>query len=188
MLWSFAINERQSILADLVFYPWDFLKITQKILCEVKETRISPKASIAKSCIIEGPCIIEEGAIIDDFSKIKGPSYIGKGSFIGMRSLVRNCMLENNTRIGFNCEIGKSYFAGNDRISHQNIILDSIIGENVWFGGYSGTANVLDRRNIKYQIGKSSQYRNRPFWSSGWEQLCHWGICNYSTWETDSTK
>ena len=65
-------------------------------------------------------------------------------------------MFENNTRIGFNCEIGKSYFTGNDKISHQNIILDSIIGENVWFGGYSGTANVLlDRRNVKYQIGNS---------------------------------
>ena len=70
-----------------------------------------------------------------------------------MGSLVRNCMLENKTRIGFNCEIGKSYFAGNDKISHHNVILDSIIGENVWFGGYSGTANVLlDRQNVKYRI------------------------------------
>ena len=40
--------------------------------------------------------------------------------------------------------------------SHQNVILVSIIGENIWFGGYSGTANVLlDRRNVKYQIGNS---------------------------------
>ena len=142
---------------DLVTYPWNFLSITQKILWEeVKDTRISPDASVAKSCIIEGPCIIEEDVLVDDFTKIKGPIYIGKDSFIGMGSLVRNCMFENNTRIGFNCEIGKSYFTGNDKISHQNIILDSIIGENVWFGGYSGTANVLlDRRNVKYQIGNS---------------------------------
>ena len=157
VIWSFGTNKRQSILADLVTYPWNFLSITQKILWEeVKDTRISPDASVAKSCIIEGPCIIEEGAPVDDFTKIKGPIYIGKDSFIGMGSLVRNCMFENNTRIGFNCEIGKSYFTGNDKISHQNIILDSIIGENVWFGGYSGTANVLlDRRNVKYQIGNS---------------------------------
>ena len=35
------------------------------------------------------------------------------------------------------------------------MILDSVIGENVWFGGYSGTANVLlTRGNIKYAVGK----------------------------------
>ena len=70
-----------------------------------------------------------------------------------MGSLVRNSMLERNTRIGFNCEIGKSYFAGNDKISHHNVILDTIVGQNVWFGGYSGTANVLlDRKNVRYKI------------------------------------
>jgi acetyltransferase-like isoleucine patch superfamily enzyme len=59
-----------------------------------------------------------------------------------------------NTSIGFNCEIAKTYFEGHDRIAHQNVILDSIIGRNVWFGGYSGTANVLlDRKNVSYQIG-----------------------------------
>lgn len=57
-------------------------------------------------------------------------------------------------KIGFHSEIGKSYFAGHDKISHQNVILDSIIGENVWYGGYSGTANVqLNRQNVKYRIG-----------------------------------
>lgn len=153
-LWFITKQEKQYVLADLITYPWDFLNITQKILNEViKETRVSPKASVANSCIIEGPCVIEEGSTIDDFSKIKGPTYIGKDCFIGMGSLVRNCMFENNTRIGFNCEIGKSYFAGYDKISHHNVILDSLLGENAWFGGYSGTANVLlDRKKIKYRI------------------------------------
>ena len=63
-------------------------------------------------------------------------------------------MLGKETKIGFNCEIGRTYFAGNSKISHQNVLLDSIIGENVWFGGYSGTANVLlTRGNVKYAVG-----------------------------------
>jgi hypothetical protein len=34
-------------------------------------------------------------------------------------------------------------------MAHQNVILDSIIGQHVWFGGYSGTANVLfTRKNL----------------------------------------
>jgi acetyltransferase-like isoleucine patch superfamily enzyme len=73
-----------------------------------------------------------------------------------MGSLVRECMISNNTCIGFNCEIGKSYFSGDDKIAHHNVILDSLIGQNVWFGDYSGTANVLlNRKNVKYDIGDS---------------------------------
>jgi acetyltransferase-like isoleucine patch superfamily enzyme len=144
----------KSLFMDSIIYPWDFLNLIQKVLYEeVTRNIISPKASIAKSSIIEGPCIIEDDVYIDDFCKVIGPTYIGKGSFVGMSSLIRNCMFGNETRIGFNCEIGKSYFAGHDKISHQNVILDSIIGQNVWFGGYSGTANVLlTRGNVRYEL------------------------------------
>ena len=85
--------------------------------------------------------------------RLRDHQYIGNGSFIGMGSLIRNSMLDYNTNIGFNCEIGKTYFAGNAKISHHNVILDSIIGKNVWFGGYSGTANVLlTRKNVQYRV------------------------------------
>ena len=148
-------EKSKELLLTIVTYPWEFLDVIQKIMCNcVKKRIISPTASVAKTSIIEDPCIIEDDVIIDDFCKIKGASYIGKGSFIGMSSLIRNCVFENNVKIGFNCEIAKSYFKGYDKIAHQNVILDSVIGKNVWFGGFSGTANVLlDRRNIKYEIG-----------------------------------
>ncbi|MBA2268146.1 MAG: hypothetical protein H0W19_07405 [Nitrosopumilus sp.] len=148
------INAEGELVIDEINYPWDFLKSVQKILdMEVTSTKVSSKAKISKTSILEGPCIIEKGVVIDDFCKIKGPAYIGENSFIGMGSLVRNSIIERNTRIGFNCEIGKSYFAGNDKVSHHNVILDTIVGQNVWFGGYSGTANVLlDRRNVRYKV------------------------------------
>ena len=148
----------KSLSMDSIIYPWDFLNLVQKVLHEeVTQNMISPNASIAKSSIIEGPCIIEDDVTIDDFCKIKGPTYIAKGSFVGMGSLIRNCMFGNGTRIGFNCEIGKSYFVGNDKVSHQNVILDSMIGERVWFGGYSGTANVLlTRGNIRYETSSGN--------------------------------
>jgi bifunctional UDP-N-acetylglucosamine pyrophosphorylase/glucosamine-1-phosphate N-acetyltransferase len=70
-----------------------------------------------------------------------------------MGSLVRNCNLGSKTSIGFNCEIAKSYFSGKAEIAHHNVILDTILGDNAWFGGYSGTANVLlTKKNVKYQI------------------------------------
>jgi UDP-N-acetylglucosamine diphosphorylase / glucose-1-phosphate thymidylyltransferase / UDP-N-acetylgalactosamine diphosphorylase / glucosamine-1-phosphate N-acetyltransferase / galactosamine-1-phosphate N-acetyltransferase len=147
-------NESNNLAVDVLTYPWDFLNAVQDVLHnEITHTVISPMATVAKSSIINGPCIIEDDVVIDDFCKIVGPIYIGSGSFIGMSSLIRKSMMGINTRIGFNCEVAKTYFEGHDRIAHQNVILDSIIGRNVWFGGYSGTANVLlDRKNVRYQI------------------------------------
>lgn len=154
-LW-YLQSEKENILINPIVYPWDFHYVIQKILQdELTQASISPNASISKSTIIDGPCIIEDGVTIDDFCKIKGPTYIGKGSFIGMSSLIRNCMMCNETRIGFNCEIGRSYFLGRDKISHQNVILDSIIGNNVWFGGYSVTLNALStKQKIVYEVEK----------------------------------
>jgi UDP-N-acetylglucosamine diphosphorylase / glucose-1-phosphate thymidylyltransferase / UDP-N-acetylgalactosamine diphosphorylase / glucosamine-1-phosphate N-acetyltransferase / galactosamine-1-phosphate N-acetyltransferase len=154
-LW-YLQSEKENILINPIVYPWDFHYIIQKILQdELTQASISPNASISKSTIIDGPCIIEDGVTIDDFCKIKGPTYISKGSFIGMSSLIRNCMMGNETRIGFNCEIGRSYFLGRDKISHQNVILDSIIGNNVWFGAYSAIDNVLPHeQKVRYEIEK----------------------------------
>lgn len=150
---SFSKKE-DSFSIDPICYPWDLLNILKKVLHdEVTRSQISKTATIAKSSIIEGPCIIEDDVTVDDFCKITGPVYIGRNSFIGMGSLVRNSMINNETKIGFNCEIAKTYFGGDDQIAHHNVILDSIIGKKVWFGGYVGTANVLlTKKNVKYMI------------------------------------
>ena len=154
-LW-YSQLEKDNILVTPIVYPWDFHYIVQRILREeLTEASVSPNVSIAKSTIIDGPCMIEDGVTIDDFCKIKGPTYIGKGSFVGMSSLIRNCMIGDETRIGFNCEVGRSYFTGHDKIPHQNVIVDSLIGENVWFGAYSATDNVLPQeQRITYEIDK----------------------------------
>ena len=147
-------KKTQEIIIETIKYPWDYMKLIQDIMHNhILETKISSDTTIPKTTVLDGPCIIEENVVIDDFCKIKGPIFIGKDSFIGMGSLVRNCMLGPKTSIGFNCEISTSYFAGQTDIAHHNVILDSIIGDNVWFGGYSGTANVLlTKKNVKYKI------------------------------------
>lgn len=154
-LW-YSQLEKDNILVNPIVYPWDFHYTVQRILREeLTEVSVSPNVSIAKSTIIDGPCMIEDGVTIDDFCKIKGPTYIGKGSFIGMSSLIRNCMIGSETHIGFNCEVGRSYLLGHDKIPHQNVIVDSLIGENVWFGAYSATDNVLPQEeSITYEINK----------------------------------
>lgn len=155
-IWYLQSEKEKKVLINPIKYPWDLHYVIQKVLQdEVTHVSISPNASISKTTVFDGPCIIEDDVTIDDFCKIKGPTYISKGSFIGMSSLIRNCMLGNKTRIGFNCEVARSYLLGGDKISHQNIILDSIIGENVWFGAYAATVNVLStKQKISYEIEK----------------------------------
>lgn len=155
-IWYLQSEKEKKVLINPIKYPWDLHYVIQKVLQdEVTHVSISPNASISKTTVFDGPCIIEDDVTIDDFCKIKGPTYISKGSFIGMSSLIRNCMLGNKTRIGFNCEVARSYLLGGDKISHQNIILDSIIGENVWFGAYAATLNALStKQKISYEIEK----------------------------------
>lgn len=135
-------------------YPWDILKIMHDVLnADVTSTMISKNSSIAESAIIKGPCVIEDGASVDDFSKIIGPIYIGKNSKIGTSSLVRHSMMGNGTVIGFNCEIARSFFMGNTRIAHLDVILDSVIGQDCWLGGFVGTTNVLlNKETIRYKL------------------------------------
>jgi UDP-N-acetylglucosamine diphosphorylase / glucose-1-phosphate thymidylyltransferase / UDP-N-acetylgalactosamine diphosphorylase / glucosamine-1-phosphate N-acetyltransferase / galactosamine-1-phosphate N-acetyltransferase len=155
-IWYLQSEKEKKVLTNPIKYPWDLHYVIQKILQdEVTHVSISPNASISKSTVIDGPCIIEDDVTIDDFCKIKGPAYISKGSFIGMSSLIRNCVMGDKTRIGFNCEIARSYLLGSDKISQQNIIVDSIIGENVWFGAYAATLNALStKQKISYEIEK----------------------------------
>lgn len=137
-------------------HPWDLLQLMRQALESSieKESIISPDATVLASSILSGPCMIEEGAYVDDFCKIKGPAYIGKKCKIGTGSLIRNCIIGPESTVGFNCEIGRSYLAGKNKIAHHNVILDSIIGKGTWMGGYVGTTNILlSNQNVKYREG-----------------------------------
>jgi len=138
-----------------IVFPWDVLKITLDILvAEIKETSISKDASIADSTILKGPCVIEEGVFIDDFNKLVGPVYVGRNSRIGTGNLVRRCVIGNDSSVGFSCEVARSILVGKNRISHHDVILDSIVGQNTWLGAFVGTTNVLlNGESVKYKRG-----------------------------------
>jgi NDP-sugar pyrophosphorylase family protein len=142
------------LVANKIVYPWDLLRTMAEVMeTEIKRSAISENASISKTSVITGPCIIEDGVYIDDFCKVKGPVYIGQNTKVGTGSLVRNSFIGMDSVIGFNCEIARSYLAGRNSIAHHNVILDSVLGEDSWLGGYVGTTNVrLDRKNVRYKV------------------------------------
>ncbi len=138
-----------------IVYPWDILTAMNNILeTEIKESKISKDVSVAESTIIKGPCVLEEGVAIDDFNKLVGPVYIGTNSRIGTSNLIRRCIVGDNCSIGFGCEVARSWLSGNIRLSHHDVILDTIVGQNAWMGAYVGTTNVLlNNETVKYKLG-----------------------------------
>ena len=140
-----------------IVYPWDILNVILEILeIEVKETSISKNASIAETTVIKGPCVMEDGVFIDDFNKILGPAYFGRNSKIGTGNLIRKCAIGDDSSVGFGCEVARSILMGKNKISHHDIILDSIVGQNTWMGAFVGTTNLLlNNETIKYKLGNS---------------------------------
>jgi len=137
-------------------YPWHVMDVFRH-LCEKKlsETRgqyISPSAHVDETAIIKGAVIIDDGAKIFEGAIVKGPAYIGKNSVVANNALVRDSHIGANSVVGFGTEIARSYL-GREVWTHSNYIGDSIIGNNVSFGGGTVTGNLrLDEKNIPVNI------------------------------------
>lgn len=134
-------------------YPWHVHRVFRQFFenaVGVKGAKkmISKKAQIAKSAVINGDVIIEEGVKVLDGAVISGPCYIGSGSIVATNALVRGSHVGQNCVIGFGSEIARSYL-GNDVWTHTNYIGDSVIGNNVSFGGGTVVGNLrLDEQNV----------------------------------------
>jgi NDP-sugar pyrophosphorylase family protein len=137
-----------------IVYPWDILTAMEYVLeTEVGTKNIANDVSIEAGSVIDGPCLIESGVSIDSFCKIKGPVYIGPGCKIGTGSLVRNTMMGAGCTTGFSCEVARSYVSGFDTFPHYDAILDSVVGEHTWMGGYVAITNVmLNNKQVRYRI------------------------------------
>lgn len=108
----------------------------------------SQTASEQKNIFIGEGTIIEEGALI------KGPALIGRNCFIGHGAYLReNCLLGDNVRIGHGAEVKNSLVLSGSTIAHLNYVGDSIIGNNVNFGGGAIVANFrLDGQSVKIKV------------------------------------
>jgi UDP-N-acetylglucosamine diphosphorylase / glucose-1-phosphate thymidylyltransferase / UDP-N-acetylgalactosamine diphosphorylase / glucosamine-1-phosphate N-acetyltransferase / galactosamine-1-phosphate N-acetyltransferase len=137
-----------------IVYPWDILTAMEYVLeTDVRTKSIAKDVSIEAGSVIDGPCLIESGVSVDSFCKIKGPVYIGPGCKIGTGSLVRNTMMGTGCITGFSCEVARSYISGFDTFPHYDAILDSVVGEHTWMGGYVAITNVmLNNKQVRYRI------------------------------------
>jgi len=94
-----------------------------------------------KNCIIQpfvtfvGSIYCEDNVFIGPYTFLRGPLYLGE-----------------NVKIGPHCEVGRCVVSKNSIISHKNIILDSIIEENVLISGGTIFCNTrIDFKPVKFE-------------------------------------
>lgn len=122
-------------------YPWHLLHLLPLLLAEITKPHISKSASIHPSAVIEGNVVIGEGTRIFAHATVAGPCYIGKNVIIGNNALVRGSSIGDNSVVGYSSEVKGSVIAG-PVWTHMTYLGDSVIGQNVSFGGGSSTGNL----------------------------------------------
>lgn len=143
--------KEEVILVDtkslIIKYPWDFLKVNEEVVSELKENRI--EGTVKQGVNIEGVVEIGKGTVLLPGVYIEGNAVIGKNCKIGP-----NCYIRENTHIGNGCHIGQAVEIKNsivlDKVSigHLSYVGDSIIAENTNFGAGTVTANLRhDEKN-----------------------------------------
>ena len=133
-----------------VKFPWHALDLMADFLTKQKR-RISKRAQIAKTAILEGNVVVEDGARIFDFAIVRN-GWIGKNAVVGNHSLIRNSQISENAVVGSGSEIARSFIGANSWL-HRNYLGDSIIAENVSLGSGAVCANLrLDEEEIQVKI------------------------------------
>jgi glucose-1-phosphate thymidylyltransferase len=127
-----------------VGYPADLLEAVYQLLSRVRDVKISGKAVVEKTAVVEGPVVVEDGAYIDHYAVVKGPAYVGRDSFIGAHSFVRDYVdLGERSRVGAFSEMKYSSIQPYCLMDSKATILNSVLGGESVIGIGVTTLNVL---------------------------------------------
>lgn len=130
-----------------VKYPWHLLHLLPELLSELQPD-IHKAAEVHPSAVVDGDVILSEGVRVMPGAMVRGPCFIGPRTIIGNGSLVRGSSVGADCVIGYNTEV-KGAILGDHVWTHVSYIGDSVIGNNVSFGGGSITANFrLDEGDV----------------------------------------
>lgn len=129
-------------------YPWHLLSLLPFLLPSGENPLIHKTASVHRTAVIEGPAVLSKGVKVLAHATVIGPCFVGRDTVIANNALVRESSVGPGCIIGYNTEIVRSVLAGGVW-THSSYIGDSVIGEDVSFGGGTITGNLrLDEGEI----------------------------------------
>jgi bifunctional UDP-N-acetylglucosamine pyrophosphorylase/glucosamine-1-phosphate N-acetyltransferase len=129
-------------------YPWHLLDAT-KFFIEHIQTDI--QGTVEEGVTIKGKIILGKGSIIRTGAYLEGNFIIGENCDIGPNCYLRQfVVLGDECKIGNAVEVKASIFGANVKASHLSYIPDSVVGNNVNFGGGTIIADLKhNQSNIK---------------------------------------
>ena len=152
---------RRSLIAAIwsgwwvdIGFPWDVLKANYYILSEIRDVRISSKASIASSAVIRGPVLIDGEVIIDHYVVLNGPLYIGSGCEVNTYSIIgKYSSLEGNNYVDTYSEVFWSSLQPNSIIGRNSYVYMTVAGSNAIIESNVITSTSIKKELIMYEKG-----------------------------------
>ncbi len=134
---------------DTKIHPIDLLENLKEMVYKAKGKGRSFDHSIGLSFNSEFFCA--GNAIVQPFVTFDGPIFLGENVFIGPYTFLRGPLyISDNVSIGPYSEIKRSFIGKDTKITHRNIIPDSVIGARCWLAGGVMVTNLrLDKQPIK---------------------------------------
>jgi len=146
-----------------VNYPEDLLQLLE--YTAPTYTRISSKARVSPTAVLEGPVVVEDGAEIDHYAVVKGPVYIGSGAFIGAHTLIRNYTdIEDEALVGSSAEVSHSLLCEKATIGRASYISYSVVGPDAVIEPNVVTMSVLREGRDRLE---PVEVRGRKFYKLG---------------------
>ncbi|MBM3227244.1 hypothetical protein FJZ27_00025 [Candidatus Peribacteria bacterium] len=124
-----------------VKYPWHMVPLLETLLLGIERPFVGENVSIHPSAVVDGNVVLGDGVRILPHATIVGPCVIGSGTIVGNNALVRASSIGNNCVIGYGTEV-KGSVLGHDVWTHMTYLGESVVGNNVSFGGGCITGNL----------------------------------------------
>ncbi len=133
-------------------YPWDILKVNEKLIAEISENKIA--GTISDAVHIDGVLHVGKDTVLLPGVYIEGKVIIGKNCKIGPNCYIRgNTYIDNHCHIGQAVEIKNSLLMNNVSIGHLSYVGDSIICPHTNLGAGTIVANLRhDGKNHRSTI------------------------------------
>lgn len=131
-----------------VKYPWHMLDLLPLFLQSIQKPVIHKTAFVHPTAVVDGAVILEEGVRVMAHATVAGPCYVGKNTVVANNALLRGSMTGERCVVGYSTEVKGSILC-DDVWTHMSYVGDSVVGNNVSFGGGCVTGNLrLDEGEI----------------------------------------
>lgn len=107
---------------------------------------------------------LEKGSRVERGAIVRGPAIIGSNTVIRTGAYIRgHVIIGNECVIGNGTEIRCALVLDQSKVSHQNCVFTSLLGNRLELGGASSTANHrLDGKEIEIKIKVNGMVKNFP--------------------------